>query len=93
MVNGGWWMVNGEWWMVIQIVYFLGGKGVVHSYGDIPDFSEKRLALLGFPEGLAAFLFWGSPRIKKRQDSETRSRGYVVLEDMFYQFAKSSYFR
>ena len=26
-------------------------------------------ALVGFPDGLAAFLFGGSPRIKKRQDS------------------------
>jgi predicted transposase YbfD/YdcC len=30
-----------------------------------------------FPDGLAAFLFGGSPRIKKRQDSESRQREIV----------------
>ena len=33
---------------------------------------SERCALLGFSEGLAAFLFGGSPRIKKRQDSASR---------------------
>ena len=49
--------------------------------------SWERFALVGKPDGLAAFLFGGSPRIKKRQDSapskrisDARSGGSLQVE-------------
>ena len=49
-----------------------------HLRSSSDKLSSSDAPYVGFPEGLAAFLFGGSPRIRKRQDSGSPLDGFPV---------------